>query len=470
MQDQNKMPTIVSSSDSVSFTLQELSDLGIIESTDAVKKMIKSKEFKKKETTVLNIHKNKITKTTEKKRDKVREVYQTRLDGKRPRRYTYEELIEYLYDYYYPEAEITDLSFKKVFELALDEKIRTEAPTEKTIRDYHSSYKAFITDDFGNKDIRLIKPSEVKEYIQTITQELNVTMKRLYKLKGVLNLVFNYANDPEHAIISVNPVPSTNAAYKKNCSYSSKKPEDKAFQPDEIELIQDYLWERVKRLNYDVNGYAILFSIETGVREGEIPSLKWSDISENAIHIHSQQNDENRDGKKIYYYNPSTKNEKRASRGGRYFPITEEIRRILESLKAKQDKLGIKSEWVFCKYNGEWITTVGYYESLYKLSNKLNLSLSNNHAFRMALNSYVFIPAGLPASERAKLLGHSIQTNLNHYSFARADDYINELKDTLNRFKNPNEEVEPQLVSGNLNIISFEAKEKSLRTPNSLGI
>lgn len=282
-----------------------------------------------------------------------------------------------------------------------------------------------------------------------------------------MNLAFKYATDPEHAIISINPVPANNAAYKKNCTYVSKKPEDKAFQPDEIKLIQEHLWERVSKLKYDVNGFAILFSIETGVREGEIPSLKWSDISEEAIHIHSQQNDEMRNGKKVFYYNPSTKNEKGISRDGRYFPMTDEIRKILSALKAKQTALGIKSDWVFCRRNGEWTTTVAYYESLYFLSTKLNLSLSNNHAFRMALNSYVFIPAGLSAPERAKLLGHSVQTNLNYYTFARSNDYLTSLRDTLNRFKTETEDMEPQNEIRNLNIISIETKKKPLRTANS---
>lgn len=151
--------------------------------------------------------------------------------------------------------------------------------------------------------------------------------------------------------------------------------------------------------------YAILFSSESGVREGEIPSLKWSDITDRAIHIHSQQNDEIRDGKKVYYYNPTTKNEKGVSHNGRFIPITSAIRKILDELKSKQEALGIESEWVFCKANGDWITTVAYYEALYKVCHKLGLKLSNNHAFRMALNSYVYVPMGLPVTERAKLLG-----------------------------------------------------------------
>ena len=74
--------------------------------------------------------------------------------------------------------------------------------------------------------------------------------------------------------MNFNPVPSSNVAYKQNCKITSKVLEDKAFQPEEIQLIKVHLWDRFHRLDYDINGYAILLSLETGVREAEIPSLK----------------------------------------------------------------------------------------------------------------------------------------------------------------------------------------------------
>ena len=39
-------------------------------------------------------------------------------------------------------------------------------------------------------------------------------------------------------------------------------------------------------------------------------------------------------------------------------------------------------------------------------------------AFRIAYNSYVLIPAGIEVTERAKILGHSVDTNLRYYSFS----------------------------------------------------
>jgi integrase len=262
--------------------------------------------------------------------------------------------------------------------------------------------------------------------MQEVTQRLAPKVKRFYKFKGILNLVFEYATDPEHCYIAVNPVPKENLPYLKNCTYSSRKPEDKAFQPDEVKKIREYLWKRVESRKYDVNGYAILFASESGCREAELPALKWEDVLETDIHIHAQQNDQEVDGEKCYYYNPTTKNEKGVSHDGRLVPMTDGIRKVLTSLREKQESLGIVSEWVFCKEDGTWITTAGYSEALYRLCKEtLGLKRTNNHAFRIALNSYEFIPAGLDVATRAKILGHSVEVNLRDYTFEKKD-YITE--------------------------------------------
>lgn len=183
---------------------------------------------------------------------------------------------------------------------------------------------------------------------------------------------------------------------------------------------------------------AILFASESGCREAEIPALKWEDVLDNRIHIHAQLNDQVVDGHKVYYYNPTTKNEKGISRNGRFIPMTNEIRRILFALRENQKRLGITSEWAFCKEDNSYSTTAGYYEALYRLCKKLGLQLSNNHAFRMALNSYVYVPAGMDVATRAKILGHSVETNLRFYTFSRTDEYLDEVAEMLNAFSSAN--------------------------------
>ena len=111
--------------------------------------------------------------------------------------------------------------------------------------------------------------------------------------------------------------------------------------------------------------------------------------------------------------------------------MTNEVKEILNELKNIQQQLGIKSDWIFCNKAGDWIKIRGYISALRKVTLGLGFPITNNHAFRMALNSYVLIPKGLEAPERAKLLGHSVETNLRYYTHARSDEYLKELKHIL---------------------------------------
>lgn len=131
------------------------------------------------------------------------------------------------------------------------------------------------------------------------------------------------------------------------------------------------------------------------MRSAELCALKWTDIDEanKAIHIHAQQLSQKPKGahKKQYVYAEHTKDEKGISRGGRYFPLTDSIKAILDELRALQTRLNISSEFIFCHENGEWIKTDAYETCLRRLCKNIELDVTNNHAFRMSLNSNVFI-------------------------------------------------------------------------------
>ena len=90
----------------------------------------------------------------------------------------------------------------------------------------------------------------------------------------------------------------------KSCDTRKARPEEKILSPEEIDSIKEEVRHRMslkKWGSYYINGYAVLFAIETGVRVGELCALKWSDITENSIHIHAKQLDTKENGKKVYY-------------------------------------------------------------------------------------------------------------------------------------------------------------------------
>ena len=74
-----------------------------------------------------------------------------------------------------------------------------------------------------------------------------------------------------------------------------------------------------------------------------------------------------------------------------------------------------ESDYIFHDKSGNHITPDSYEQNLRRACNRLGISTCNNHAFRIARNSE-FIELGLSPSERASILGHSVETNERRYS------------------------------------------------------
>lgn len=416
-------------------SIQHQVDCGILDTIDAIKEieMIEKKQFKAKEKLIEQYHKNKNGTPRKITYREDKELYTTFMPNRKNlTAKSLNDLYDKLLKYY--NLTIYDTSFKTVFSLALEKKSRSVV--KGTTDRKQDDYKRFITDEFGQRDIRQITLDDLEEYTQNLLNTGDVITSALKKYKGVLNLAFEYAH--AKGIIQTNPTIHLKIRdYKLSCADTDNSSEAKIHSPKEIEEIKKEVRERMSHPRYKgyfITGYAILFSIETGVRVAELCSLKWADVKDNYIHIHSQQLEKKVKGEKgrVFYFVPYTKNEKRNSKDGRKFPLTNDIKSLLGELKALQEELGISSEFIFCHEDGEWIKTRAYQSCLREMCKKLGMHVTNNHAFRMSLNSNVFVPLGMQAPERAKLLGHSVETNLKYYTFPQRDNFQNIL-DILNK-------------------------------------
>ena len=336
---------------------------------------------------------------------------------------------------------VTDYSLNTVFLQAIDHKDRTEAVNPETLHYLKSTYARFIDDKLSNTDIRHITCDTLSEYTlnmlrkaQTVDEHgvtHKIKKKAYLSYKSVLNVTFQYALAKD--IITANPLLKLkNKAFYKECDCSRPVSDEKILSEEEIESVEACVHSRMELKKYDgyfINGYAILFSIKTGVRVGEIPALKWSDVKDNCIHIHAQQLSHYRKGGTEYYYAGWTKDERGESKGGRKFPLTREIRTLLDELRKLQASKSIKSDYIFCNEDGEWIKKDAYISCLHRLLASMGYDITNNHAFRMSLNSNVLdAKLHLPVAKRAELLGHSVETNLKYYTYASKgdmDDLVN---------------------------------------------
>ena len=395
---------------------------GIISRADMLEEidMINKKELSLKRKLVAQVHVKKNGAPKSIRYEESRDLWVTKVTGDlRIHARTEEALLDKLLEYY--DYHLMSYTIDHIFELALANKEQTENCSKLTIQRLRDDYNRFIFEDFRDKDIRKISKDSLKSYTKTMVTTLHPKFKAFLKYKGILNLIFEYAL--EYDYIQVNPVTAIqNQRYKAECDNSKPVNTEKILSIEDIKVIQAEVRRRMKLPRYNgyfICGYMILLAIETGMRAAELCALKWDDIDDLNIHIHAQQLTERPAGGKIFFYADWTKDEKGISRGGRYYPITDNIANILGNLKALQRGKGIVSEYVFCDINGEWIKMNAYESCLRRLMRSLDFSITNNHAFRMSLNSNTLIPKGIPVADRARLLGHSVETNLRHYSYAR---------------------------------------------------
>ncbi len=102
---------------------------------------------------------------------------------------------------------------------------------------------------------------------------------------------------------------------------------------------------------------------------------------------------------------------------------------IISLLKKKHEVFGIKSEWLFSNKEGELLKKRGYFDFNTVLQKKFKTKASGSYTFRRGMNARMEA-AGIEPSERAAILGHSVETNLNNYTFAKPD-YLDRVRRSL---------------------------------------
>ena len=225
----------------------------------------------------------------------------------------------------------------------------------------------------------------------------------------LLKAIFTYGRSKHY--LSQNPAEFIDYHdYANQCDTQVRTNEERSFSEEDLSALKVYA------MKHKTNPHAIamLISMQTGMRAGELAALKTSDILDGYIHVHSQQlrrNDE--EGHQVFSYAGYTKNERQNPKGGRYIPITDECQEALQIAEALQGE----STFVLHQKDGSPIQKDSYMQYLRRVCHSLGIEITHNHAFRVAFNARL-IADDIDGNDRSLILGHSMQTNERHYSFS----------------------------------------------------
>lgn len=266
--------------------------------------------------------------------------------------------------------------------------------------------------EIADKDIRDIKPSDIEGFMIEAITKYNLTSR---KSREDYHMFFECVY--EQAIIDrfIQPTDNPCVLIQKNrfLQYARKEifNDSERTIPDNVSaIIQDAVDnDHFKKEDY-MPPYACELSALTGLRCGELAGLLWKDVDESLGHIkicRSQKYDE----KNKSYYLDETKN-------GviRYIPITDEVQRVLNRIKAIQKTYGRTGGYVFSTSKG---AANNRQISDYMFNKKKQYNIKQPisiHAQRRTINSRME-NAGVSATVRASLLGHTERTNISNYSY-----------------------------------------------------
>lgn len=291
--------------------------------------------------------------------------------------------------------------------------VQDQLVSGNSVTKYNTDYNRFFRKtEFAQRNIAKIDEDYIKIFLCQTIKKNKLGKGATRKLYGYVNNTIRYAR--KKSIIKENPLEFLQCKdFYKYCVEVYKPDNKKIISKEDMRALQSqFMKDHIKKPNY-IPTYAVEFASLTGMRVGEIAALDWSSIKDKYIIIDKSEKVDRRKNK-VEFYIDKTKNGKI-----RFFPITEEIRGLLERLRIVEQKNGYLCEWVFANEKGRIHAPVISACSKTKCR-QLGIDEKGIHAYRKTLNSKLRC-MGVPVTVAASILGHTKEVNEQYYTFDVTD-------------------------------------------------
>lgn len=289
--------------------------------------------------------------------------------------------------------------------------VQDELVSDNSIAKYNSDYTRFYQDtDFVKQDITTINEEKVKVFLCRKIKDLSLCQRTSKSLFGYTKNVFTSAKI-NHVITEhpmENLVPKN---FYKYCTNVERPREKTIVSNADMKQLYDRFYEDYRKHPSYIPTYAVEFASLTGMRVGELSALTWECITDSYILI-----------KRSEKYNKITKEffiDKTKNGKERIFPLTDEIRNLLDRIKKVEIKYGYICEWVFANEEGRIHAPV-ISTCCKNKCRQAGVTEKGIHAYRRTVNSQMRC-GGVSATIAAALLGHSEEVNENYYTFDVSD-------------------------------------------------
>lgn len=345
----------------------------------------KRKEMTKKlEKLVLEIHPYAFKQMTGKDTRWYTSVKKEGKDRQIIKKNTYEELIDFLIDFYRVKEEKKLITLRTMYPIWIEYK---SSCTKKSssIRRIEADWKKYYKNDpIVDVPLEKMTKNQITEWLnKRIIQDGLTNRKNFHNMITIFKNIFIYCYDEE--LIQENTF--AKAKYRKELLKDYNKPEDETqvFTKEEqekiISLAYNKFLEDIKHTAY--LGVPLLF--QTGLRIGELVVLRSSDYDSEKKILHISKSETRtylRDEKGELQYKGALVGDPKKQASVRDIPLTDEACAIIELIIKTNEKNGQSDENFLFVYNNSRIKGNCILKRLYALCDELEIDRRSTHKIR----------------------------------------------------------------------------------------
>ena len=317
---------------------------------------------------------------------------------KRIQRKSRNELEDLIIKYY--KESLPDPTINDIFKEWNERRVKLSKIKQSTATRFDHDFEKFFK-DFGDTHISSVVPNDISIFLEEQIAKHKLSRKAFANLKTLTKGIFKRARKlglfPYSVDLIFSDLDVSEAEFKQKIVDDSKE----IFYDDELERIQAYCKDRLD----DLSCLGVLLMFVTGLRVGEVVTLKSSDILNGEIFVHRTETQFRLNGKNCFEVSEYPK----TPAGIRRVIVPDSYAWLLDALK-----MG-RTDYIFIGMHGKRMHTNQIRKRLYQICKNLDIPVRSPHKLRKTYGT-ILLDNHVDSKVIEKQMGHTdISTTELHY-------------------------------------------------------
>lgn len=327
--------------------------------------------------------------------------------GRKKVKATTEEKIEKrVVDYWKEQAENPTVG--DIFYQWVEAKLEYGEISKASYDRYKIDFEKYFKNVKGKK-IKDITEDFFDSFIRGTIRDFELTPKAYSNFRTLIYGIFKYAKRKKYISYSITYVVKDIEISKKAFKRTIKKASDQVYLPDEKDTMEEYLIN-----NDDIVNLGLLFMFKTGVRVGELATLKREDIDNYTVAINATETRFKDNNGKVHY---DVKDFPKSEAGLRFAILPERYEWILDKIL----ELNPDGHYLFEKQGRRVKTYVFRRRLRYICEDKIHMQAKSPHKVRKTYGT-LLLDSKVRESTVLDTMGHTdIACTKGHYYYDRSN-------------------------------------------------